>query len=389
MPVTKIKNLCILGSTGSIGTQALSVVRRHPQRFKVSVLAAHSNVALLSQQYREFKPDLVALSCEKAQREFKRLFPAARVIGGINALSEAASYDKADTVVAAVVGMDGFSGVYEAVSRGKTVALANKETLVAGGKIIMELAQKTAAQILPVDSEHSAVFQCLQGGANTNKNLRRIILTASGGAFYGKNPQELSLVTPEQATRHPSWSMGKKITVDSSTMMNKALEIIEARWLFDTHNIDYVVHPESIIHSMVEFTDGTLTAQLSYPSMEYPIQLALTYPERLETGLPAYTFTKPLTFLPPDEKTFFFPKLAKQALSAHEGAPLVLNAANEAAVSLFLNNRIGFIHIFDMVRRVMEKADYPVLTDKNSVIAAHKMWYDTVISDYKHYIKTE
>ena len=418
-----MKRLSILGSTGSIGTQALEIVRRYPERFKIAALAAHKNTELLIAQCREFMPSLAAITDESAYHAAKNLFPAGiRVVGGADALETAACLDEADTVVAAVVGCEGFSGVYEAVKRGKTIALANKESLVSGGKLIMNLARETAAAVLPVDSEHSAVWQCLMGSEklgvrseecligrrikstrrcvpqkseipnssslipHDSKNLRRIILTASGGAFYGKTRDELARVTPEEATRHPNWQMGKKITVDSSTMMNKGLEIVEARWLFDTFDIDYIIHRESIIHSMVEFSDGTLLMQASYPSMEYPIQFALTYPDRLPASLPRYDFSKPLTFAPPDEQTFILPRLAKEALRAHEGAPLVLNAANEAAVSLFLNNRIGFVHIFDIVQNAMQSAEFPVLTDKKSVIAAHRLWHEKVLSDYKRFI---
>jgi 1-deoxy-D-xylulose-5-phosphate reductoisomerase len=374
------KRLSILGSTGSIGTQVLNVVRRHPDRFRVSVLTAHKNTELLARQIDEFKPDAVAVTDEKSYLISKSIFGKTPVFVGAEGLKQAASYKNADTVVAAVVGTDGFCGVYEAVRAGKKVALANKEALVSGGKLVMTLAKKTGAQILPVDSEHSAVFQSLQG--QSQKNLRRIILTASGGAFYGKSLKDLEGITPERATRHPNWSMGKKITVDSSTMMNKGLEIIEARWLFDTQNIDYVIHPESIVHSMVEFCDGSVLAQLSYPNMEYPIQYALTYPERLATNLPFYAFDKPLNFLPPDEDVFILPGLCKAALAAHEGAPLVLNAVNEAAVALFLHKRIGFTHIFKLVRDALAKADFPSIDTPEAVIAAHNEWYARTMTEY-------
>ena len=380
-----MKKLSILGSTGSIGTQALNIARRYKEHFRVTALAAHSNVELLLAQCREFNPDLVAITDEKSYHTSKHLFSDWRVVSGKRALEEAAVYQDVDTVVAAVVGCDGFSSVFEAVKCGKTIALANKESLVAGGKIITQLAKNTGAAIIPVDSEHSAVWQCLQG-KDARKHLRRIILTASGGAFYGRTRDELSKVTKEEATRHPNWSMGKKITVDSSTMMNKGLEIIEARWLFDTVDIDYIIHRESVVHSMVEFTDGTVLAQLSYPSMEYPIQLALTYPERLSTENPPYAFDKPLTFLTPDERTFILPRLAREALTVHEGAPLVLNAANEAAVSLFLNNRIAFTHIFDIAQNVMQTAEFPNIDGKETIVAAHNLWYQRVLKDFNRFL---
>ncbi|MCL2797294.1 MAG: 1-deoxy-D-xylulose-5-phosphate reductoisomerase [Firmicutes bacterium] len=409
-----MKNLSILGSTGSIGTQALDVSRRYPERFKVVALAANGNAELLAAQCREFLPSLVAVTDEAAYLAAKDLFPkGVRVAAGKDALETAATFPGADTVVAAVVGCAGFASVYEAVKLGKNVALANKEALVAGGRLITELAARTGATLLPIDSEHSAVWQCLMGSAEVGSrkeevekssekaettllptsyfllsNLKRILLTASGGAFYGKTKEELAHITPAQAVNHPNWKMGKKITVDCQTMMNKGLEIIEARWLFGTLNIDYIIHRESVIHSMVEFVDGSIIAQLSYPSMLYPIQLALSYPERLPTALPPYDFARPLTFAPPDEKVFFLPRLAKEALQSHQGAPLVLNAANEAAVQLFLNNRIGFTHIMDVVAAVMDSAQFPSLTDKESVIAAHNEWYERVLQGYKRYTVT-
>ena len=379
-----IKRISVLGSTGSVGTQTLEVVRKYRDAFKISALCAHSNVALLARQAEEFRPELVAITDENAYLNNKHLFKEFKVCAGAEALEVAASIPSAEVVVAAVSGMQGFKGVVAAARQGKTIALANKESLVAGGKIVTAIAKKNKVKLLPVDSEHSAVWQCLEG--NNKKNLAKIILTASGGPFYHKTKQDLQNVTPEEACSHPTWAMGKKISIDSATMMNKGLEIIEAKWLFNTCNIDYVIHPESIVHSLVEFTDGAMLAQMSRPSMLYPIQLALTYPKRLPIDIPTFDFSKPLQFLPPKEDVFLMPKLCKEAMHAHEGAPLVLNAANEAAVSLFLNKRITFGHIFNIACNIMETADFPDLSSEDSVQEAHAWWYAKVLADYRQYI---
>jgi len=374
-----MKNISVLGSTGSIGTQTLEVVRRYPDKFKVAALVGHSNVDLLEAQVKEFKPSVVGISCERIFSKERHRFSGLEVVGGAEALEIAASMPNVDIVVAAVSGMAGFMSTLVAAKNGKVVALANKESLVAGGKIIMDAAKQNGAKVYPVDSEHSAVWQCLEG--NNKKNLSKIILTASGGPLYGKTCKQLETVTIEQALMHPTWSMGRKISLDSATMGNKALEILEASMLFDTHNIDYVIHPESIVHSIVEFTDGTNLMQASPPSMIYPISLALTYPDRLDTGLNPFAFNRPLNFLPKDEINFPLPKLAKQALKAHGSAPLVFNAGLEAADYLFLNKKIGFGHISTIVAKTLESAEFVRLDSAEDVVKAHEEIFNKVISN--------
>ncbi|MCL2848062.1 MAG: 1-deoxy-D-xylulose-5-phosphate reductoisomerase [Firmicutes bacterium] len=375
-----MKQISILGSTGSIGRQTLEVVRRHSDKFKIVALAGHSNVDLLEAQVKEFKPEVVGISDEKIYAREKHRFSGLTVLSGADALIEVAGLNKADIMVAAVSGMAGFLSTLKAVECGKTVALANKESLVAGGKIIKETAKKTGAKIYPVDSEHSAVWQCLEG--NNSRSLQKIILTASGGPLYGKGSEELKNTTIEQALAHPTWSMGKKISLDSATMGNKALEILEASVLFDTHNIDYVIHPESIVHSIVEFTDGTHIMQASPPSMIYPIGLALSYPDRIDNDKMPFAFNKPLNFLPKDEINFPLPKLAKQALKTHEGAPLVFNASLEAVDYLFLNKTIGFGHISIIVAKILEEVDFPTLNTAEDVVKAHNEVYEKVLAEY-------
>ncbi|MDR2202501.1 MAG: 1-deoxy-D-xylulose-5-phosphate reductoisomerase [Clostridiales bacterium] len=383
-----MKTIAVLGSTGSIGSQTLNIIRRYPDKFRADALVCGSDCLTLARQAQEFKPSLVGIADESAYKELKPLLPpGTKIVCGGAALTAAASAPDIDVAVAAVSGMAGLSGVMAAIERGKTVALANKESLVAAGKLVTDAAAKKGARILPVDSEHSAVWQCLQGGVNGAKNLSRIILTASGGAFYGKSRKELKAVTPDMATKHPNWSMGKKITVDSATMMNKGLEIIEAARLFCTDKIDYVIHPQSIIHSMVEFNDGSLLAQMSGSNMEYPIALALSYPERLENPLPKFDFTTGLTFLPPDEVTFPLPALARAALKADGTAPCVLNAANEAAVKLFLDGKIGFLDIEAVVRGVTETAEILQNPTLNDIFATHAYWIERLARDYKNFLE--
>lgn len=378
-----MKNLAILGSTGSIGTQALSVARRNRDKFNVVALSCNSNIDLLLAQVKEFQPKIVVITDENAFFESRHLFNGVKVLCGSDALNQIVSDNEVDMVLAGIVGMGGFESVYESVKHGKTVALANKESLVSGGDLIMSLAKKNNVDILPVDSEHSAVWQCLQG--EKKSNLKRIVLTASGGAFYGYTSEQLKSVTVEEATSHPNWSMGKKITVDSATMMNKGLEIIEASHLFDTQNIDYIIHRQSIIHSMVEFVDGTFLAQMSNPSMEYPIALALSFPDRLpfEPTSAANWFDKSLTFSQGDEETFIMPRLAKDAMKVGGSAPCILNAANEACVALFLERKISFVDIFNVVQDVMGKAHFSCFESKEDVIRTHNYWFEKLMTDYK------
>ncbi|WP_283607649.1 1-deoxy-D-xylulose-5-phosphate reductoisomerase [Faecalispora anaeroviscerum] len=352
------KKISLLGSTGSIGRQTLEVARMHG--FSVCALAAHSNIKLLEEQIREFRPALAAVFDEKAARDLRervRDLPV-RVAAGMQGLCEAASIEEADIVCNAVVGMVGLLPTMAAVSAKKDVALANKETLVAGGALVMEAARENGVRILPVDSEHSAIFQCLQGCPHPSA-VARLILTASGGPFFGKTREELEQVTPEQALRHPNWSMGAKVTIDSATMMNKGLEILEASWLFSmpVSQIDVVVHRESIVHSMIEYQDYSVLAQLGVPDMRIPIQYALTWPERLPSPVRRLSLTEigTLSFYPPDEQAFPCLGLARQAAQRGGLVPAAMNGANEEAVKLFLSGRIPFLQIPQLVKAAMER----------------------------------
>ena len=363
--------VCVLGSTGSIGVQTLNVIRDYPDRFRAVALVCGGNAELLAKQANEFRPAFVGIS-DVTKLDFLRgaINYDCEICADPKAQEIAASLCETDVAVAAVVGLKGLNGVVAAIEAGKKVALANKETLVACGEYVMRLAKEKNAPILPVDSEHSAVFQCLECGRKAN--LRRIILTASGGPFRGRTRAELSGITPEQAVKHPNWSMGRKISVDSATMMNKGLEIIEARWLFDTEKIDYIIQPESIIHSMVEYADGSVIAQIAKPTMELPIRYALAYPERLAVDAPPFDFTKDIRFFEPDEVNFPMPAYAKNALDMGGTAPAILNAANEAAVELFLNRRIGFTDIFDVVKRATDERIPTKYTTKEEIIEIHE-----------------
>ena len=349
--------LSILGSTGSIGTESLDVARRLGMR--VCALAGNRNVALLENQIREWKPQLVAVFDLDAAKKL-RLAVAdtpVRVAQGMEGLCEAASFASADVVCNSVVGMVGLRPTLAAIAAHKDVALANKETLVAGGALVMQAAREAGVKILPVDSEHSAVFQCLQG-CPEKEAVKRIILTASGGPFFGKTRAELAEVTPEQALRHPNWNMGDKVTIDSATLMNKGLEITEACWLFGLppERVDVMVHRESIVHSMVEYTDHSVIAQLGVPDMRIPIQYALTWPERAPSPVDALDLVKcgTLTFCEPDEETFSCLRACKRALRRGGLASAAANGANEEAVRLFLEHKISFLRIGELVTRAME-----------------------------------
>lgn len=352
------KTISLLGSTGSIGRQTLEVARMHD--FSVCALAAHSNVALLEEQIREFHPALAVVYQEEAARDLKERVRdlSVRVVSGMEGLCEAASIQQADIVCNAVVGMVGLLPTMAAVSAKKDIALANKETLVAGGALVMKAARENGVRILPVDSEHSAIFQCLQGSPGPDA-VSRLILTASGGPFFGKSRGELGQVTPEQALNHPNWSMGAKVTIDSATMMNKGLEILEASWLFDmpVSKIDVVVHRESIVHSMIEYRDNSVLAQLGVPDMRIPIQYALTWPQRLPSPVRRLSLTEigSLSFYPPDEDAFPCLSLAKLAAQRGGLVPAAMNGANEEAVQLFLQQRITFLQIPQLVRAAMER----------------------------------
>ena len=356
------KPILLLGSTGSIGVNALNCVRNCKDRFQVVGLSSHSNIQRLKEQALEFRPQFVAITgkeCDKSDRDFF----ASRDISlftGKNALIELVDAADFDLLVNAVVGAAGFLPTLEAIDRGKDIALANKETLVIGGQIVMERVKQHGVQVLPIDSEHSAIFQSLMG--EDYSAIEEILLTASGGPFRNLPKEQLKTVTVQDALNHPNWSMGSKITIDSATMMNKGLEVIEAHWLFGVaaEKIRVVVHPQSIIHSMVTFRDGSIKAQLGVPDMKVPIQLAMTYPERCASDFPRLDFStlKSLAFDVPDFNKFQCLTLAYEALRRGGTAPAVLNAANEVAVSLFLNQQIPFLAIPEIIKKAMSEHDY-------------------------------
>ena len=356
------KRIAIFGSTGSIGTQALEVIAANPTLFSAEVLTAQSNDALLIAQALQFNPNVVVIGDEKKYLTVKEALAKTdiKVFAGEQALVEVAALDCYDMMLAAIVGYAGLKPTLKAISCGKPIALANKETLVVAGDIVMQMAMEKRVPIIPVDSEHSAIFQCLVGEGR-NK-IERIILTASGGPFLGKKPNFLVNVKRDHALQHPNWSMGAKISVDSATLMNKGLEMIEAKWLFNLQpeQIEVVIHPQSIIHSMVQFDDGSIKAQMGLPDMKLPIQYALAFPQRLENNFPRYDFRKPnaLTFDEPDTKTFRNLALAIEALHKGGNLPCILNAANEIAVYAFLRNRIGFLDMTEVVEQTMQKMPF-------------------------------
>lgn len=353
------KNIAILGSTGSIGTQALDVIRSQPLHFEVEVLAAYSNAELLIKQAFEFTPNCVVI----ADKEKYKIVADAlansdiKVFAGADSLSEVVQMESVDLVLAAIVGYAGLKSTLSAIEAGKQIALANKETLVVAGELVTKKARERGVNIYPVDSEHSAIFQCLAG--EFHNKIEKIYLTASGGPFRGKSIRELETVTKEQALKHPNWEMGAKITIDSATMMNKGLEVIEARWLFNLSpgQIDVIIHPQSIIHSLVQFEDGSMKAQMGLPDMKLPIQYALGYPCRIKSDFQRFNFAHypSLTFEAPDVKTFRNLDLAYQAMNAGGNAPCILNAANEIAVNAFLNSRINFMQIPEVIETCLSK----------------------------------
>jgi 1-deoxy-D-xylulose-5-phosphate reductoisomerase len=350
-----LKRLSILGSTGSIGRNTLEVISGHPDRFRVVALAAGNNIELLESQINEFQPEIVAVYDKTAAEVLRRKNLSVKVLAGNEGLIEAATLESADMVVSAIVGSAGLVPTHAAILAGKDIALATKEALVMAGEIVMAEASSRGVSILPVDSEHNAVFQCLD--RRERKEIKKIILTASGGAFVGKDAAELDSVTPAEALNHPNWEMGRKITIDSATLMNKGLEVIEAYWLFNfpLENIDVILHPQSIIHSMVKFIDGSVMAHMSHPDMKGPISYALSYPERFGDVLPALDFADiaELTFENPDNGKYPALDLAYEAIKAGGTMPCVMNAANEAAVDAFLNERIKFTDIARVVSDTM------------------------------------
>ena len=364
------KQIAILGSTGSIGTQALEVIEANSHLFEVQVLTAQNNVDLLIKQALKFKPKAVVIGKESAYLSLKEALSGTsiEVLAGAKALEEVVQYPEIDVVLTALVGYAGLLPTVEAIKAGKDIALANKETLVVAGALIMPLAEKYQVKILPVDSEHSAIFQCLVG--ENYQEIEKIILTASGGPFRGKTKKDLQNVTKEQALKHPNWSMGAKITIDSASLMNKGLEVIEAKWLFglEAEQIEVIVHPQSIIHSLVQFTDGSMKAQMGLPDMKLPIQYALAYPNRILSDFPRFNFANyaSLHFEQPDLQTFGNLNLAYEALKKGGNLACMLNAANEIAVELFLQDKISFLQIAELNEFCMMNGtfiDNPTLED--------------------------
>lgn len=356
------KKIAIYGSTGSIGTQALEVIEQYPEAFEIKILSANNNDKLFIEQCLKYKPSTAIIVNEKKYDEVKlALAPHnINVLSGEQALVDIAQDEDYDILLAAIVGFAGLRSTLAAIKKGKTIALANKETLVVAGDIVMQEAEQHKAKIIPVDSEHSAIFQCLVG--EKGKEIEKIFLTASGGPFLGKKTNFLVNVKKTHALQHPNWVMGAKITIDSATLMNKGLEMIEAKWLFSLRNeqIDVIIHPQSIIHSIVEFVDGSQKAQLGHPSMKLPIQYAITYPKRMANNFPKYDLrkTQKLTFEEADIKTFRNLALAKAAMEQGGNMPCILNSANEVVVEAFLNNKVGFMEMSDIIELALQKMPF-------------------------------
>ena len=384
------KQIAICGSAGSIGTQALDVIRSQPDFFEVSLLTTHSNADLLIAQAKEFKPNAVVITNSKKYLYVKDALAAepVKVYAGIEAVEQCVAFDEIDIVLTAMVGYAGLKPTIAAINAGKNIALANKETLVVAGNIITKLAKEKAVNIYPVDSEHSAIFQCLLGEFHIP--IEKIYLTASGGPFRGKNKTFLETVTKEQALKHPNWSMGAKITIDSASLMNKGLEMIEAKWLFNLlpEQIDVIVHPQSIIHSIVQFMDGSMKAQMGLPDMKLPIQFALGYPQRLKSDFPRFNFMDypQLTFEKPDMETFLNLKLAISAMKDDGNMPCILNAANEIAVQEFLNDNVSFTGMSLVIEKCMEKIPFianPAYEDYVKTDSETRMLALSIISQNK------
>ena len=362
------QNISILGSTGSIGQSTLEVVQNLENKFKVIGLVAGRNVQLLKEQIQKFRPEIVALEREEDAEALRKFNLSAdlEIVSGISGAEDVAAYPCNDIVVSAITGINGLKPTLAAARGGKRIALANKESMVAAGSLIIKTAKESGAQIIPVDSEHSGVFQCL--GSERRQDVNKVILTASGGPFFRLSLQEMKFKSPEEALNHPRWKMGRKVTIDSATLMNKGLELIEAKWLFDLQpdQLDVLIHPQSIVHSLVEMTDGSVLAQLSQTDMKIPIQYALTYPEREQGSLPPLGLgqIQTLEFMAVSYDKFPFIRLALQALEEGQYFSIVINAANEVAVEAFLNKEIGFLHIYDVVA---EAADLSNKKDINTV----------------------
>ena len=372
--MTKI--LSILGSTGSIGRQTLDVARHLPIR--VAALTAGTNVERMAEQVAEFRPRLVSMATEAAAQELKTLLPAPQpeILWGEAGLLAAASLDEADTVITAVVGMVGLKPTLAALERGKRIGLANKETMVCAGELVMQTARAHGAEIIPVDSEHSAIFQCLMGSRGRDE-VKRLLLTCSGGPFFGKSRAELTQVTRDDALRHPNWKMGEKITIDCATLMNKGLEVIEAMRLYELppEQVDVVIHRQSIVHSLVEFVDGAMLAQLGVPDMRIPIQLALTYPNRTQNPAPGLDLLScpPLTFAAPDPESFPCFAIARAVAKAGGNACAVMNGANEVAVAKFLRREIGFYDISDLVQRALDTVPFVAEPTLDEILEADRL----------------
>lgn len=377
-----MKRIAILGSTGSIGTQTLDVVKNNPGELQVVALAAGDKISKMEQQVREFRPSVVAMWSEQAAKELRiRIADLnVRVVSGMDGLIEIATLQDIDVLVTAIVGMIGIRPTIAAIEAGKDIALANKETLVTAGHIIMPMAKRRGVSILPVDSEHSAIFQALNG--EPKNRVSKILLTASGGPFRGKTRSELQNIAVEDAINHPNWSMGRKISVDSATMVNKGLEVMEAKWLFDVdlYSIQVVVHPQSVIHSMVEFVDGAVMAQLGTPDMRVPIQYALFYPDRrpMDTKRLDFFELQKMTFERPDPSTFVGLRLAYKAATMGGSMPTAFNAANERAVNLFLNGKISFLQIPELIEECMD--NHMVIDNPNldEILETEKESYDYI-----------
>lgn len=371
-----MKNIAVLGSTGSIGTQTLDIARKNKDEITIKVLAAGSNVELIEKQIREFNPDIAVLFNEERAKELaiKVSDIPVKVLSGMDGMIEAATYEKVDTIVTSMVGMIGIKPTIAGIKAGKNIALANKETLVTAGHIIMPLIKEHGVSLLPVDSEHSAIFQSMNG--ENRKRISKILLTASGGPFRGRSYEELEKVTLEDALKHPNWAMGQKITIDSATLVNKGLEVMEAAWLFDVpvSKIQVVVHPQSVIHSMVEYEDTAVIAQLGCPDMRLPIQYALFYPDRrfLDAKKLDFFEMKSLTFEEPDINTFKGLKYAMEAAKMGGSMPTVFNAANEEAVAMFLNKKIRFLDIYRIIEESMDRHSVIENPDIDTVLSVEK-----------------
>ena len=382
-----MKKIAVLGSTGSIGTQTLDIARKNKDDLKITVLAAGSNVSLIEEQIREFRPEIAVLFNEEKANELKTKVSDidVKILSGMDGMLEAATYENVDTVVTSMVGMIGIKPTIAAIKAGKDIALANKETLVTAGHIIMPLIKEYGVSLLPVDSEHSAIFQSMNG--ENRKRISKILLTASGGPFRGRSFDELKNVTLEDALKHPNWAMGQKITVDSATLVNKGLEVMEAAWLFEVpiSKIQVVVHPQSVIHSMVEYEDTAVIAQLGCPDMRLPIQYALFYPDRrfLDAKQLDFFEMKSLTFEKPDIETFKGLKYAMDAAGDGGSMPTVFNAANEEAVAMFLKKQIGFLDIYRIIEQSMERHTVIKNPDIDTVLSVEKDTREFIRNSYK------